>query len=135
MNKQKGKQQQPGVAAIDGSSTVEESLPIACNLEVLPADERAMHVSENIRLFQAVEAIEETTSGYAFRLPAHADFIMQAARFMSLERLCCPFFRFHLILEPAHGAVWLQLEGQEGVKPFVAQAILPQLSSEVAGRG
>jgi hypothetical protein len=48
-----------------------------------------------------------------------ADTILRAAEFISLERLCCPFFNFVLEVEPESGPLWLKMTGQDGVKQFL----------------
>src|SRR5215471_8461622 len=44
--------------------------------------------------------------------------IHDAAEFITLERLCCPFYDFALESEREGGPVWLTLTGREGVKEF-----------------
>ncbi len=46
---------------------------------------------------------------------------MLAAEFITRERLCCPFFRFELALEPGSEALALRLTGPEGVREFIRQ--------------
>lgn len=104
--------------------------PLACDLTGIPADLRQEHMAENQKLLAAVEEVKETPDGYAFRLPAETDVIVRVGRFMSLERLCCPFFHFTLSVEPEQGPVWLHLTGGEGVKAFVRQTIVPQVQQE-----
>jgi len=47
------------------------------------------------------------------------DTFRNAAEFITLERLCCPFFEFELIAEKADGSMWLRLKGGDGVKDFI----------------
>jgi hypothetical protein len=61
--------------------------------------------------------------GYAFELRNDSDVLLRAAEFISLERLCCPFFRFELQVERDGGSVWLSLTGRDGVKPFIMAEI------------
>lgn len=95
-------------------------MPLACNLNAIPASERAGHGALAGRLFSAVLETQELAEGYAFRLPAESTVLKQAAEFIANERLCCPFFRFELVVEPGGGPFWLRLTGAEGVKAFVA---------------
>lgn len=44
--------------------------------------------------------------------------IRDAAEYVTLERLCCPFFDFALEAKREAGPVWLTLTGREGVKEF-----------------
>ncbi len=80
---------------------------------------RAQHMATAKQLFRAVTDVQGLPDGYAFRLPHESDMLVQAAEFIALERLCCPFFGFALEVEPEGGACWLHLTGREGVKPFI----------------
>jgi hypothetical protein len=40
-------------------------------------------------------------------------------RFVSNERLCCPFLEFGITIAPANGPVWLRLTGPEGTRAFL----------------
>jgi hypothetical protein len=62
--------------------------------------------------------IQELSDGYAFRFPAEALVIQVVAEWITLERLCCPFFRFELVVE-AGGPAWLKLRAGDGIKPFI----------------
>ncbi len=101
-------------------STDYSQIPLACDLNAIPAGERAAHTANTQALFAAVTETQELADGYAFRLPAGTAVLQQAAAFIANERLCCRFFRFELEVEPGGGPVWLRLRGQEGVKAFIA---------------
>ena len=93
--------------------------PLICDLSALDSAQRARHQANTGQLFGSVEEIEELADGYAFRLPAEAATLVKAAEFMTLERLCCPFFNFALELEREGGPLWLKMTGREGVKQFL----------------
>lgn len=93
--------------------------PLICNLGALDGVQRECHEANTGKLFGSVEATEELPDGYAFRLPAESATILQAAEFITLERLCCPFFNFALELEKEGGPLWLKMTGREGVKQFL----------------
>lgn len=40
-----------------------------------------------------------------------------------LERLCCPFLRFLVEVEPNSGPLWMRLTGREGAKEFLRLAL------------
>lgn len=88
-------------------------------MNAIEQEQRARHIATIDALFRAVLGVRELPDGYAFRLPNESDVLLRAAEFVSLERLCCPFFGFALEVEPEGGAVWLSLTGREGVKPFI----------------
>jgi len=102
--------------------TVQDSRFI-CSMTAIPADQRSAHLGTLEKLFRAVECIDELRNGYTFRLPNQSDVLLEAAQFIALERLCCPFFSFQLNVEGERGAIWLSLTGQEGVKPFIMAEI------------
>jgi hypothetical protein len=97
--------------------------PFACQMDAIEADKRQRHMATARQVFQSVKSIRELPDGYAFHLPNDSNMMRLVAEFISLERLCCPFFGFTLEIEPEGGAVWLQLTGREGVKPFIRAEI------------
>ncbi len=95
----------------------------ACDMMAIAPSERAGHHAVIRDVFGVVKTIEETPDGYTFCLPDDAAVIRKAAKFISKERLCCPFFGFALTLEPEGGPLRLGLTGPEGVKPFIVAEI------------
>lgn len=100
--------------------------PIACDLSVLDTAQRQQHEQTTRRVFAAARAVDELANGYAFRFAPETELIVDLARFISLERLCCPFFDFGLEVAREQGAVTLSLTGGQGVKAYLA--------AEMAGR-
>src|SRR5947209_62141 len=94
--------------------------PIACNVTPFsPAErERWQELGRDWRT--KVQEIRELPDGYAFQLPSDAASIVAAAEWMSLDRLCCPFFTFALEIEREGGGVWLRLTGRPGVKELMS---------------
>lgn len=93
--------------------------PLACDLSAIEPDQRARHQANTRQLFAAVQERQELPDGYAFRFTAEPALIPRLAEFISLERLCCPFLNFVLIVEPEHEPIWLKLTGRDGVKQFL----------------
>lgn len=93
--------------------------PLICDLSALDSAQRVRHQANTGQLFGSVEEIEELPNGYAFRLPAESATIVKVAEFITLERLCCPFFDFTLELEREGRLLWLKMTGREGVKQFL----------------
>ena len=73
--------------------------PIACDMSAIEPGQRAGHVVTGGRVFRAAQEIKELPDGYAFRLPNESDALRDAAEFISLERLCCPFLGFAVEVE------------------------------------
>ncbi|HZE71996.1 MAG TPA: hypothetical protein VE135_20995 [Pyrinomonadaceae bacterium] len=105
--------------------------PFACDMTTIAPEKRGSHLATIDRLFGAVQSIRELTSGFAFQLPNESDVLLTAAQFITLERLCCPFFSFAIEVEREGGAFWLKLTGREGVKPFIMAEIGDHLPAKV----
>ncbi len=86
--------------------------PIACDLNAIPSEQRQVHIILTESLFAQVEEAQGLTDGYSFRFPA--SLLQMAAQFVSLERLCCPFFDF--TLKVIGDDLWLTLSGPDGAK-------------------
>lgn len=97
----------------------EKQSPLACDMTAIAPERREVHIANIKKLFGLVQRTSELPDGYAFDLPNESDVLLTAAAFISLERLCCPFFGFALEIEREGGALWLSLTGRDGVKPFI----------------
>ena len=93
--------------------------PIACNLLGLTAAERLRQQELHKQLFSRAENLRELANGYAVGLPGTKENILAVAEFISLERVCCSFFRFELDVGRQEEPVWLRITGAEGVKEFL----------------
>ena len=111
----------------------EKQSPFACDMTAIAADQRDAHLATINKLFRSVQNVRELPNGYRVRLPNESDVLLTAAKFIALERLCCPFFDFSLEIEREGGAVWLSLTGREGVKPFIMAEIGHHLPSGIQG--
>lgn len=91
----------------------------ACNLSALSPVERVKHLTNTGRLMKTVQAVQEQGRGYSLQFANERGTIVQVAEFISLERLCCPFFDFALQVEAGNESVALQISGPEGIKDFI----------------
>lgn len=92
--------------------------PLACVPEAIPASERPDHFALLTRLFaEAARERRDVPNGYAFRFEAEA--FEDIARFVALERLCCPFLDFVIELAPKAGRLWLSMTGPERTREFL----------------
>ena len=92
--------------------------PLACNISALNPRQR-LRIRALLDEFRSgCKEVRELSNGYSVRLPAEGSIISDAAEFISLERLCCPFFDFALQSRREGGPVWLTLTGRAGVKEF-----------------
>src|ERR1041385_3663849 len=113
--------------------TIHENEPtFACNLNAIPAEQRPFHQAHTERLMASAQEVRELPTGYAWRLPNETDLLQTVAAFISYERLCCPFFRFTLEVEPNQGPVWFSITGAVDMKAFLqSEGLVPP--SDVPG--
>ena len=107
----------------------EKESPFACDMTAIAPEQRGAHVATIKKLFSLVKSKRELPDGYAFELPNDSDVLLTSAEFISLERLCCPFFGFELHVEREGGSIWLSLRGRDGVKPFIMAEIGEHLAA------
>lgn len=93
--------------------------PLACRVNALDSIQRKRQQELLGVMRKSALAKEELPLGHAFRLAADATLFRQAAEWISLERLCCPFVEFTLEWKQ-DDSVWVRLTGGPGVKGFIA---------------
>jgi len=93
--------------------------PIACNLLGLTSSQRLRQQELHKQLFSQAAGIRELPNGYAVGLPGTKENVLAAAEFITLERVCCSFFRFELAVGQPEEPLWLRITGGEGVKEFL----------------
>lgn len=98
-----------------------QSLPVACSLTDAELQQRRETVLEKVR--SAVVGTRELDDGYAYRLPANEEWLTTLVNLVNLERQCCPFLRFNIIVEPGDGPLWLELTGPPGTKEFLVSTL------------
>lgn len=96
-------------------------LPLACERDAgaFSPEQESRYAALRQEMEAAILEIAERPDGYALRFAAGPATILALAEFITLERSCCPFFRFALEIEPGDGPLWLQLGGGAGVKEFL----------------
>src|SRR5262245_31655120 len=98
--------------------------PIACTLSEPELREREKTV---LKAFGAqVRRVEARPDGYTIEVAATAEGLAAAMALIQVERLCCPFLRFDLVVEAGAGPVRLALIGSPGVKEFLATWLEPR---------
>jgi len=95
--------------------------PIACDLSVLSEDERRFQERAVARMRDELQDVQELPDGFALRYPDGRTLIEDLARFITLERLCCPFFTFDLRLTSV-GELWLGFRGTPEVKTYMRES-------------
>jgi hypothetical protein len=113
----KSQPQQANKAGMENNKEYEA--PFMCKLGALDAKQRAQHQTLSRQLHEGIEEVKELPNGYAFRLPGETSTILSVAEWVTLERLCCPFFAFALEVEGEGKPLWLRMTGRDGVKAFM----------------
>ncbi len=93
--------------------------PFFCDMTAMTGDQRTRHSVLAKELQCAVKQIQELPNGYVVQFPMEPSMVLLLAEFITLERLCCPFFTLALEAQRDHGPLWLRITGREGVKPFI----------------
>lgn len=116
---ERNKTQPQQVSKTSMENNKEYEAPFMCMLGALDAKQRARHQELSKQLHNGIQEVKELPNGYAFRLPADSSTILSMAEWVTLERLCCPFFTFALEIEGEGKPLWLRMTGREGVKEFM----------------
>ena len=95
----------------------------ACNLHAIREPELPTYRSLCARLREAITERRELSDGYTFRLNGELMSLLDAARWVSLERLCCPFLTFRLETTGSDGDCWLTLAGPPDAKSIINEAL------------
>lgn len=97
------------------------SSTISCDLSALNEDEQRFQARIVNRIRDEHLEIAELADGFAVRYPDGRTMIEDLARFIMLERRCCPFFTFDLRLT-SEGELWLGLRGAPEVKAYLRES-------------
>jgi hypothetical protein len=89
---------------------------VACDLTAMDSKQRERYQALRRRLSEDSHEVRELEDGYAFRHSSEASVLLALAEFVSLERLCCPFFDFAIEVEHDGGPVWLRMTGGQEAK-------------------
>jgi hypothetical protein len=95
--------------------------PLVCSL--LPRELAERRRAVLVPLRAAALEVRALPSGLALRFGPTAGTLAQLAEFIELERQCCRFLSFELRVEPAGGAIWLQLNGPPGTSEMLSQEL------------
>lgn len=91
----------------------------ACNLKAISAAERPRYNDLVKRIRTAIRSRREIANGYVFKVDSKALTLPEAAEWVSMERLCCPFLTLQLTASGNQADWLLTLTGPEGVKPLI----------------
>jgi hypothetical protein len=92
-------------------------IPIACALTDKQLQQRRKDYLDKIA--GSLAGFEELESGFSYRFPLRETVLQDLAEIVDLERQCCPFLSFKIILEAGNDFVSLELTGAKGTKETI----------------
>ena len=93
-------------------------LPIVCSLSESELRQRRAEILDKIRA-DATEVIS-LANGYAFRFEPNGETLLRLARLVDLERQCCQFLSFRIVVEP-RSPITLELTGPPESLPLIRE--------------
>lgn len=93
-------------------------LPIACTLG--PAALKARREDLLGGLVRGAAERVDISNGYRVRFRSSDDMLTTIASVIAIERQCCRFLTFRVIIEPDDGPIWLEFSGPPGTREFLA---------------
>src|SRR5690349_524132 len=94
-------------------------LPIACTLTETELRERRQVIMDTFRNMQVTAT--ELPDGYAFTLPASSETLQRIAELVDMERQCCSFLTFRIVVEAGQSAMRLEVTGPAEAKKVIAE--------------
>lgn len=92
-------------------------IPIACALTASELQIRRKDYLNKIAGF--LIDFSELENGFSYRFPSEKAILLDLVNIIDLERKCCPFLHFKMILEAGEDFVSLELTGAEGTKEMI----------------
>lgn len=93
------------------------NFPIACSLNGSDLAERRKDVLQ--KAGKSLIGTRELKNGFAYRFPVEDSTLENLFEIIKLERKCCPFLSFKLILESQNEFVSLEMTGKKGAKEAI----------------
>src|ERR1051326_3470919 len=93
-------------------------LPIACTLTEAQRRHRRQTIMDIFRTME--DRITEWPDGDGYSFAATSDVLTQIAQLVEMERQCCSFLAFKIVVEPAGGQTRLEVTGPEGASAIKA---------------
>jgi len=93
-------------------------LPIACILSDGEIQERRRTILDSLR--GTVLNATPLPLGYAYRFQPTSETLAFLGRLIDLERRCCPFLTFRIVVEAGNQPICLEITGQAESKALIA---------------
>lgn len=98
--------------------------PVACNLTAFDDEQRERYHALRTEMKAALIRSEAVPEGYRFHYPGTAAWTLNLAEFITLERVCCPFFTFTLEATPDATEQRLTITGNEQAEAVLAAELV-----------
>ncbi len=105
--------------ATDGHTAVE----LVCDLHAISKGDRVRHAKLSHDLVALMGNVRRVRGGYAFDLPGIPQVLRKIARWIPLERACCPFLEFNVAANAGSGPFTLALTGPPGTEAFLREEL------------
>ena len=94
-------------------------IPVACTLTEAELRERRQIIMDAFGNTNV--AVAELDEGYVFTFPASSETLRRIAELVDLERQCCAFLTFKIVVEAANAAMQLEVTGPGQAKKVIAE--------------
>jgi hypothetical protein len=94
-------------------------LPIVCTLTESELRERRRTMADAMRHMQV--AVVPLPEGYSYSFTADSGILAEVVRLVDLERQCCQFLTFKIIVEPGNAPIRLEITGPPEARPVIAE--------------
>jgi hypothetical protein len=105
---------------------------LACNPNAISQEDLHRYKDLFRRVQAAIIGRRELEDGCAFRLDGGSVSLPDVAQWISLERLCCPFFTFQLQTKAGEPDCWLTLQGPHDAKAIIDQEFATEPHRSIA---
>jgi hypothetical protein len=92
--------------------------PIACTLSEAELRERRRTLLDTVR--RAAVRVIELPAGYAYSFSPASEILLNLCRLIDMERDCCPFLTFTLIVSAGRQPIRLEITGGPQAKAVIA---------------
>src|SRR5689334_14744362 len=94
-------------------------LPIVCTLSQADFQDRRQTIIETFRSMQV--EVSELSDGYSFSFTASSEALQRVAQLVDLERQCCSFLRYAIVVEPAQSVIRLEVTGPAEARKLIGE--------------
>jgi hypothetical protein len=94
------------------------NLPIACTLTEAEMRERRQTLLDSVR--RAALNVKSLPLGYAYGFEPTSEVLAHLSRLVDLERQCCPFLTFRIVVEAGNQPICLEVTGSPEAKTVIA---------------